>query len=71
MATSGTDRDRIVIVGGGFAGATLAQQLERGLGDRIQIMVVSKDNHLVFTPMLPEWRRVPSRPCMLSWPGER
>jgi NADH dehydrogenase len=54
MSSPDTDRDRIVIVGGGFAGATLAQQLERTLGDRVDVLVLSRDNHLVFTPMLPE-----------------
>lgn len=45
---------RILIVGGGFAGVTLAQHLEKKLRGRIEIVVVSADNHLVFTPMLPE-----------------
>jgi NADH dehydrogenase len=47
-------RERIVIVGGGFAGATLAQALDKAFGEQVEVMVVSKDNHLVFTPMLPE-----------------
>ena len=45
---------RIVIVGGGFAGVTLAQRLERSLATSMEIVVVSDANHLVFTPMLPE-----------------
>jgi len=45
---------RIVIVGGGFAGVTLAQRLERSLPTQTEIIVVSAENHLVFTPMLPE-----------------
>jgi len=44
----------IVIVGGGFAGVTLAQHLERRLPAAVEIVVLSADNHLVFTPMLPE-----------------
>jgi NADH:ubiquinone reductase (H+-translocating) len=44
----------IVIVGGGFAGVTLAQRLERVLPAEMEITVISADNHLVFTPMLPE-----------------
>ena len=43
-----------MIVGGGFAGVTLAQRLERLLPERTEIIVLSADNHLVFTPMLPE-----------------
>jgi NADH dehydrogenase len=46
--------ERIVIVGGGFAGVTLAQRLERSLPAQTEIIVLSVDNHLVFTPMLPE-----------------
>ncbi|HWA10556.1 MAG TPA: FAD-dependent oxidoreductase [Opitutaceae bacterium] len=45
---------RVVIAGGGFAGVTLAQALERALPPPWEIVVISADNHLVFTPMLPE-----------------
>jgi len=45
---------RFVIVGGGFAGVTLAQQLERLLPADMEVTVISTENHLVFTPMLPE-----------------
>jgi NADH dehydrogenase len=45
---------RIVIVGGGFAGVMLAQQLESLLPVKYEIVVISAQNHLVFTPMLPE-----------------
>ena len=41
-------------MGGGFAGVTLAQRLERLLPVQTEIVVLSADNHLVFTPMLPE-----------------
>jgi NADH dehydrogenase len=44
----------VVIVGGGFAGVTLAQHLEKQLDNAIEIVVISRDNHLVFTPMLSE-----------------
>ncbi|HEY5040478.1 MAG TPA: FAD-dependent oxidoreductase [Verrucomicrobiae bacterium] len=46
--------ERIVIVGGGFAGVTLAQRLECALSVQTEIIVISAENHLVFTPMLPE-----------------
>jgi len=48
------DIKRFVIVGGGFAGVTLAQRLERLLPAEMEIIVLSAENHLVFTPMLPE-----------------
>jgi len=48
------DIKRFVIVGGGFAGVTLAQRLERLLPEQMEIVVLSAENHLVFTPMLPE-----------------
>ena len=44
----------IVIVGGGFAGVTLAQRLERLLPSETQIIVLSANNHMVFKPMLPK-----------------
>jgi len=54
-AASAPDRPaRIVIVGGGFAGVTLAQRLENLLPEQTEIIVLGADNHLVFTPMLPE-----------------
>lgn len=49
-------RQRVVVVGGGFAGVTAAQQLEKRLGEDagVQITLVSSTNHLLFTPMLSE-----------------
>lgn len=45
---------RIVIVGGGFAGVTLAQRLERLTRNDVEITLVSAENHLVFSPLLAE-----------------
>jgi NADH dehydrogenase len=53
-AVTAEPSERIVIVGGGFAGVTLAQCLERRLPEQMEIVVLSAQNHLVFTPMLPE-----------------
>jgi len=44
----------IVIVGGGFAGAYLARDLERGLPPGWEIILISQENFLTFTPMLAE-----------------
>ncbi len=49
-------RKKIVILGGGFAGVECARQLESGFGNdpEIQLVMVSEDNFLLFTPMLPQ-----------------
>ncbi len=48
------DPERIVIVGGGFAGVAVAQNAERHLKPSVEIVVISRENHLVFSPLLPE-----------------
>jgi NADH dehydrogenase len=47
---------RVVIVGGGFAGAYAAQALERTLRrrDDVEILLFCRENYTVFQPMLPE-----------------
>jgi len=47
---------RVLVLGGGFAGALTAQALERRLGSRddVEIWLVNRDNFLLFTPLLPE-----------------
>jgi len=44
----------IVIVGGGFAGMTLAQGLDRGLPADCRLLVISEESYTTFNPMLPE-----------------
>ena len=44
----------IAIVGGGFAGATLARCLERKLPDDWQVVLLSRDNFITYNPLLPE-----------------
>ena len=50
------NRKRVVILGGGFGGVYTAIELEKALGhDRdVEIILVSRENYLVFQPMLPE-----------------
>jgi NADH dehydrogenase len=46
---------RIVILGGGFAGMNVARALERGARrDEVAVTVVNRENYMLFTPMLPE-----------------
>jgi NADH dehydrogenase len=45
---------RVVILGGGFAGVATARALERVGKKRVDITVVSRENFMLFTPMLPE-----------------
>ena len=44
----------LVIVGGGFAGVTLAQHLEHRLPADWQLTLVSQENFITFNPLLPE-----------------
>ena len=45
---------RIIIVGSGFAGVTLADHLNRRFARDVEVVVISSENHMVFTPMLAE-----------------
>ena len=46
---------RIVILGGGFGGMTVARRLEARLREReAEIVLISRENFSLFTPMLPE-----------------
>src|SRR6516162_10011583 len=47
---------RILIVGGGFAGLTVAMELERKLGrdPSVEITLINRENFFLFTPMLHE-----------------
>ncbi|HEX4769277.1 MAG TPA: FAD-dependent oxidoreductase, partial [Bryobacteraceae bacterium] len=48
------EKTRIIIVGGGFAGVTLADHLTRRFARDVEVAVISSENHMVFTPMLAE-----------------
>jgi NADH dehydrogenase len=51
-----TDKIRIVILGGGFAGVATAQYLDQTAARRadVEVILVSRDNFTLFTPMLDE-----------------
>jgi NADH:ubiquinone reductase (H+-translocating) len=47
---------RIVVLGGGFGGIETMRRLERRLGSRadVELLLVSDQNYLLFTPLLPQ-----------------
>ncbi|HXW93268.1 MAG TPA: FAD-dependent oxidoreductase [Terriglobales bacterium] len=48
------EKAKFVIVGSGFAGVTLAEHLSRLAARDAEVVVISSENHMVFTPMLAE-----------------
>ncbi len=46
--------NNVVIIGGGFAGAVLAKSLERRLPKAWSIYLLSQDNFITYSPLLPE-----------------
>jgi NADH dehydrogenase len=50
------NKKKIVILGGGFAGVECARKLESEFGKdpEMEIVMISEDNFLLFTPMLPQ-----------------
>jgi NADH dehydrogenase len=59
---------KIVIVGGGFAGADLARRLHRSLPNGWEVRLYSRENHFVFTPLLPEVVGASINPLHVVWP---
>src|SRR5688572_8364853 len=49
-------RRRVLILGGGFGGAYAAQRLGRALRKRqdVEVVLISRENYLLFTPLLHE-----------------
>ena len=54
MPSTDRGKPRIVVLGGGFAGIYTAAALERLQRDDFEIVLISKENHFVFQPLLPE-----------------
>jgi NADH dehydrogenase len=54
MPTEGSNRPRVVILGGGFAGVYTAAALEAAHRGDFDIVLLNKENHFVFQPLLPE-----------------
>ncbi len=49
-----SDKPRILVLGGGFAGMFTAKQLERRLGWKADVELINQVNYFVFHPLLPE-----------------
>src|ERR1700731_216347 len=51
-----TPRKRVLILGGGFAGLTVAMELEKKLAQNpsVEITLINRENFFLFTPMLHE-----------------
>jgi NADH dehydrogenase len=47
-------KKRVVVLGGGFAGVYTCAALEKLLRDDFEIVLINKENHFVFQPLLPE-----------------
>ena len=45
---------RILILGGGFAGLFAAREVKKRLGARAEVELISEENYFVFQPLLPE-----------------
>ena len=56
MNTKSTKKTRIVIAGGGFAGLYAARYLDKTLARRadVEVTLISRENFILFTPMLHE-----------------
>lgn len=58
-------RKRLVIVGGGFGGLKLARKLK---GDKFQVVLLDKNNHHIFQPLLYQVATAGIEPSAVSFP---
>jgi NADH dehydrogenase len=49
-----SQRPRVVVVGGGFAGLYALRRLQRVLRDRAELVLVNPTDYLLYSPLLPE-----------------
>jgi len=54
-----SERKRVVIVGGGFAGIAAAHALRHA---DAEVVLIDRRNHHIFQPLLYQWRRPSSLP---------
>ncbi|HSE57352.1 MAG TPA: FAD-dependent oxidoreductase [Nitrospiraceae bacterium] len=63
------DPTRIVIIGGGFAGAQCAKTLRKRLPkERVEIVLFSRENNMVFYPLLAEVAGAAINPLTVTVP---
>ncbi len=65
MGTATTGRPRLVIIGGGFAGLTLARALK---GAEVEITLLDRRNHHLFQPLLYQVATASLSPADIAWP---
>jgi len=53
FSTRAGEMKRVVILGSGWGGFTVARELSKKAHGRVEITVVSPANHFLFTPLLP------------------
>ncbi|MDE1762694.1 MAG: NAD(P)/FAD-dependent oxidoreductase [Thaumarchaeota archaeon] len=61
-------RPKILILGGGFAGSNVLQEVQNQLGNNAEVTLISQDNFFLFTPMLPEISSGMLHPSDISTP---
>ncbi len=61
-------KPRVVIIGGGFAGAKTASEFHRHLPPGWEIILYSQENHFVFTPLLTEVVGLAINPFHIVYP---
>jgi NADH:ubiquinone reductase (H+-translocating) len=48
------NKQRVVIVGAGFAGFKAAQELSRLIADRVEIVVINSTDYFLYLPLMPQ-----------------
>src|SRR5579864_415664 len=63
-----TAAKKVVILGGGFAGVYAAKHLQRRLPANWEIVLFSRENHFIFTPLLGDVVGSSINPMHVVWP---
>ncbi len=49
-----SEKPRVLVLGGGFAGMFAAKEMSKRIGGNAQIELINENNYFVFQPLLPE-----------------